>query len=271
MTTAAVLMVRDERDVIEYTLRHLLEQVDFVLVADNGSTDGTFELMRDLERENMGQLLVTIDDEIAYFQSRKMSALADRVRELGYDWIVPADADEIWVCEPNERTIAEHLLSIPPDVLTVNARLFHYLPTALDGRDLNPFARIGWRLAGASSLPKVAVRLRPGLVIEAGNHGATYDWQRPRLVGGGLRVNHYSWRSPEQYARKIRNGARAYAATDLPEEVGPHWRMWGDPEAPDLEERAAAHFRLHFHAPRPPYAPGSSDPASLVYDPAVTE
>ena len=122
-----------------------------------------------------------------------------------------------------------------------------------------------------SSLPKVAVRLRPGLVIDAGNHGARFHGHAAPLSGGGLRVNHYSWRSAEQYGRKIRNGARAYAATDLPEGVGAHWRMWGDPDAPDLEERAAEHFRTYFHASRPPYAPGSSDPTSLIYDPAVTE
>ncbi len=117
----------------------------------------------------------------------------------------------------------------------------------------------------------MGARLVEGLEVEAGNHGVTIDGERPRLVAGGLRVNHYSWRSPAQYGRKIRNGARAYAATDLPEDVGVHWRMWGDPESPDLEERAAEHFRRYFHACCPPRAPGSEDNGGLIYDPSVTE
>ena len=33
------------------------------------------------------------------------------------------------------------------------------------------------------------------------------------LVAGGLVIRHFSWRSEEQYLRKIRNGQAAYAAT----------------------------------------------------------
>ena len=35
----------------------------------------------------------------------------------------------------------------------------------------------------------------------------------------------------EQFVSKVRNGAAAYAATDLPPEAGAHWRQYGDPEA----------------------------------------
>lgn len=272
MTVAAVLLVKDELDIVEFTLRHLAGQVDEIIVSDNGSTDGTRELLDELYRH--GVVAEVLDDPVAgYWQSVKVSALADLARERGHDWVLPVDADEMWVTEPNERPIREHLLSLSPDVQACKARLFHYLPTAQDPSETvapSPFRRIGWRLAEASSLPKMAARLVSGLVIEAGNHSVKIDGAWPRLVAGGLRVNHYSWRSPEQYARKIRNGARAYAATDLPEDVGPHWRMWGDPEAPGLEASAAAHFRRYFWACCPPLPPGSLDQRGLVYDPAVT-
>ena len=270
VTTAAVLLVKDELDVVEYTLRHLATQVDEILVTDNASTDGTRELLAELHRH--GVIAEVYDDpEVGYWQSSKMSLLGQRARERGHDWAVFADADERWQTEPDTRPIREHLLSLAPDIQVVNARLFHYIPSVKDSDDPDPFRRICWRLAEASSLPKVACRLREGLVVDAGNHGCAINGQRPRLVAGGLRVNHYSWRSESQFARKVTNGARAYAETDLPEGVGAHWRMWGDPYAEDLGERAAAHFRQHFLASDPPCAPGSTDPAGLFWDPAEGE
>ena len=268
MSVAAVVLVKDEGDIIEHTIRHLATQVDHVIASDNLSSDGTSEILAGLQVEGL-PLTILPDDQVGYFQSAKTTWLAARALERGFDWVLPVDADEMWVTLDG-RPIRDHLLSLAPDVQAVTAELYHYLPTVEDPEDENPFRRIGWRLAAPSGLPKMGARTSPGLVIDAGNHGVEIDGHRPRLVSGGLRVNHYSWRSSEQYARKVRNGARAYAATDLPESVGPHWRMWGDPEAEDLEERAADHFRRHFFATNPPCAPGSSDPNGLVYDPALT-
>src|SRR5678815_6052118 len=41
VTVCAVSMVKDEADIIGYTVGNMLQQVDHVVVADNGSTDGT--------------------------------------------------------------------------------------------------------------------------------------------------------------------------------------------------------------------------------------
>lgn len=273
VSAAGLMMVRDEADVVEFTIRHLMTQdIDRLLVLDNLSTDGTSEMLAALALETEGWLAIYPDLDPAYFQARKMTSLADQARELGYDWAVPIDADERWIAKDG-RTVGAFLRSIPPDVPVVAAGIYHYIPSGDDPSEQecpSPFDRIRWRLAEPSSLPKVACRTWPGLQIEMGNHGCSYDGLKNYLTSGGLRVDHYSWRSPEQFARKVRNGARAYAATDLPEGVGGHWRMWGDPDASDLDERAADWFRLHFHAPDPPRAPGSKDERGLIYDPAVT-
>jgi hypothetical protein len=77
------------------------------------------------------------------------------------------------------------------------------------------------------------------------------------LVGAGLVVRHFSWRSPEQYLKKIVNGRAAYALTDLPEGTGAHWRMWEGAS----DEAILAHFDTWFYARDP-----KSD-RSLIYDP----
>lgn len=43
----AVMLVKDESDIIETTIRHLLWHVDEVIVADNMSTDGTYDILHE--------------------------------------------------------------------------------------------------------------------------------------------------------------------------------------------------------------------------------
>lgn len=260
MRLAAVMLVKDEADVIERTIGHLLaEGVDHVFVQDNGSTDGTRQIAADIEG-----VTVIDDPQVAYHQSVKTTALAQRALAEQYDWVIPCDADEIWYS--GFGTLHEViLLHDESGYDVVKAELFDHIGTDADGGDPDPFRRIGWRFIEPGALHKVACRLRPDLVIEQGNHGAHSSnvWgtmnERPE---SGLSIRHFSWRTPEQYVRKIGNGYLAYAATTLPDGVGAHWRMFGPPDGPAFAERLTAHFNEWFFVRHP----GSDD--RLTYDPA---
>ena len=80
MTLVAVTMVRDEEDIVDWTIQHLLDQgVDHIIVADNMSTDGTWEWLKALAgAPEQDSLIVVRDEEVGYYQSRKMSALAQQ-------------------------------------------------------------------------------------------------------------------------------------------------------------------------------------------------
>src|ERR1035438_2201973 len=100
MTTFGIAMVKDECDVIEGTIRHLADEgMAGIVIADNGSTDGTREILDELAHdESLPCPLHVFDDpEIGYYQSRKVSALAEVAGGFGADWIVPFDADERWI------------------------------------------------------------------------------------------------------------------------------------------------------------------------------
>lgn len=257
MAVWAVSMVRDEADIVAATVGNMLRQVDRVLVADNGSVDGTREIL-----EQLDGVTVVDDPEPGYYQSRKISALAARAVDAGASWVLPFDADEMWITAHPEHSIAETLESLPANVLVVEAMLFDHVATAADGNGSDPTRRMGWRRAAPAPLRKVACRAVDGLWIEQGNHAARFPGvPHAPTVTNALEVRHYPYRSAEQFIRKARNGAAAYAATDLPEDVGAHWRGYGRILETAGPEALADVFRTWFW---------SADPAGdsqLVWDP----
>jgi glycosyltransferase involved in cell wall biosynthesis len=211
-------MVKDEADVIAGTLAHMADEVHHLIVADNGSTDGTREILAELATRL--PLTVLDDPDVAYHQSHKMTFLARKAAEAGAEWIVPFDADELWIAP---QRVYETVEASNANVVT--ARLFNHFPTAIDPDEKDPFESIVWRQREPGALPKVAFRWHPDAHIHQGNHGV----DRPDAVTvEGLEVRHFPYRSAEQFVRKARNGAAAYRATDLPETMGAHWRAYGD-------------------------------------------
>lgn len=254
MTVAGICMVKDEADVIAGTLHHMADEVDFLLVADNGSTDGTREILAELE--DTLELTVLDDPEPAYYQSEKMSALASAAADQGATWIVPFDADELWVGADRVSTILN-----ATGVNVVTASLFNHLCTAVDPDDVDPFRSMVWRQAQPAPLPKVAFRWQDGAVIHQGNHGVTLD---DPTATNGLEVRHFPYRSAEQFVRKARNGAAAYRATDLPPDQGAHWRAYGellDRFGPSALEDV---FREHFWYLSPTDSGLVRDPAAYM-------
>lgn len=219
MKTFAVSMVRDEADVIAGTLRHMADEVDELIVADNGSVDGTREILAELA--TVLPLTVLDDLDPAYYQSRKMTALAQRAAERGATWIVPFDADELWY---GRMRIAD-LLAGAETCNVATAALYNHLATGLDEPGVDPFRSMVWRQREPGPLPKVAFRWQTGAVIHQGNHGVTLP--NGAIEKPLLEIRHFPARSAEQFTRKGLNGAQAYAGTDLPEHEGAHWRGYG--------------------------------------------
>jgi hypothetical protein len=251
----AIAMVRDEADIVRDTVGHMTTQVDHVIVVDNGSVDGTRDLLEGLAVE------VLDDPEPAYYQSQKMTALAMRALERGATWVVPFDADEMhWAT--GGISIAETLRALPAEVLVSEAKLHDHVATAAYALGVSPVERMPWRRNACSPLRKIAARARPDLVIEQGNHGARFEKASVvPMVTDQIEVRHFPYRSVEQFVRKVRNGAAAYAATDLPESVGAHWRQYGQILEAEGEEGIANVFHRWFW---------SADPESddtLVFDP----
>ena len=209
----AVSIVKNEIDVVEWSIRHQLEQgIDAVLIADNGSTDGTVDVLMDLARDL--PIHVAVDEWPAWDQAVKTTLLAGEARRAGADWVIPFDADEFWFALG--VSVAEHLRR---STATVEVAQMHNLFPLADGAEAS-WPKTVYRLDSTpSSYEKVAFRSHRTLSVSAGNHDV-YRWGRRQT---GLRIAHLPWRSFEQMERKAAQGAAATAAAGLPSGVNKHW------------------------------------------------
>ena len=213
-------MVKNEADIVGAAVRHLFaEGVDGMVVAENGSSDETLETLRRLSVEF--PIKIVADPEPAYYQAKKMTALANLAGESGADWVIPFDADEIWCA--SSGTVADTLRASDEDV--VAARVINHLAHWRRAWKRDLFDRLALRERDPYPLPKVAFRYKAGISLIQGNHGL--DGLEPPEPSGLLEIRHFQYRSFRQFHRKVTNGQRAYALTDLPSTAGGHWRALG--------------------------------------------
>lgn len=209
----AVTMVRDEVDILPDVLDHLIRQgVNRILVSDNGSVDGTLEMLQ--RRARAGEIFLARDSEPGYYQGLKMTRLARAAARAGADWIVPFDADEFWFGPVT--TLVDALRETTADI--VSARMYNVFPT-IDG---------GWGLDRSPQLHgKVAFRASRIAVLAQGNHSVDAPGARVPAVELELPIAHFPWRSIEQFRRKVRQGAQAYQTVVGESRIGGHWRELG--------------------------------------------
>ena len=168
MRLVMTLKVRDEADIIEDNLRfHRAMGVDFFVVTDNASVDGTTEI---LERYEAAGLAHVIHEPTSGLWMNEVDWMTRMARlaasEHGADWVFNNDADEFWW--PLTGTIKEALETIPPEYGAVVAPRAEYVPRP-DGP--GSFAeRLTVREARSNLQPKVAHRGDPDVVALSNTH-----------------------------------------------------------------------------------------------------
>lgn len=228
MRLVLTLLVRDEADIVESTIAyHLARGVDFVIVTDNGSVDGTRELVLPFVRAGEARLIDEPADDYSQAQwVTRMARLA--ATDHAADWVVHADADEFWW--PEGCDLKEAFAGVPPDCAVVHAPRENFPPspgdeepffermTLRDTRSVNPL--------GEPLPPKCAHRAHPLVEVAQGNHWALAPGFGPPRPLPGTTILHFPVRSYRQVERKIVLGGRAYARNrELPAAVGHAWRQ----------------------------------------------
>lgn len=229
MNVVAILMVRDEADVIGFNLEHLLaEQVDRIVVADNRSVDDTRKILDDYAAR-FSTVSVVDDPVVGYSQNLKMTALA-RAHCAVDDWVVPVDADELWFATDG-RPLGDMLRDCPAGVVAAAPLVHVPHPDTDDVDDVNPFTRIRRRVDRPEANAKVAFRWGEAVAIDMGNHGVAGT--SGHRLEGAIQVRHFQYRTLEQVRRKVTNGVEA--VNQMAETYCAHWRSLAALDAAGLE------------------------------------
>ena len=227
MKLVMTLLVRDEEDIVADNLDfHLAQGVDEVIVTDNGSVDGTLEILRAYEARGLVRIIVEPTDD--YSQGRWVTRMARiAATEHKADWVINNDADEFWW--PREGTLRTLFEGLGGDVGVVVGHRTNFVPRPEDDRPywerMTLRERESLNPVGQPLPPKLAHRAHPEIVVVQGNHRIKGPDVGSEVDDGSIEILHFPMRSYAQFENKIVKGGRAYARNkELPEKTGRTWR-----------------------------------------------
>ncbi|WP_449042407.1 glycosyltransferase family 2 protein [Paracoccus sp. (in: a-proteobacteria)] len=254
------MVVRDEADIIGLNLEHhLAAGVDRVVVLDNGSTDGTADILDAYVRAGVAE--VTRDDPADFQLAVALDALVrDAAARLRPEWVAAPDADEFLVTPGGDLRAAlaahgaDRVLRCERDNMIGSLEaleeagwqqaLVHLCTQALlpPGGHADPLVPLALPWFAFRLPPKVIFRPQGLRGLAAGSHAVALD-PAAEPVPTAIRMRHFPMRSAAEFLRSVRRYA-AILSPDLPGRPQPSgkYRRWramlaqGAPESAVLAE-----------------------------------
>lgn len=233
------LLIKNEADIIADNIHfHASQGVDCFVVMDNGSTDGTREIVESLKSSY--DMLVIDRPELDYQQSNWKTEMAVKSRKiLGADWSIANDADEFWIASSgslkNKLTRWGSILQCKRVNMLPDERFFDKDASWVDfpyrvkspilnkGQDIISDDRFSVSLSNING--KVIVNNRGLIRVKGGNHRAWHTWGfLNQKQAADITVYHYPIRSRENFTSHIKNRAALLKAGVT--KMGYHYRRW---------------------------------------------
>ena len=221
MKLVVTVMVRDEIDIIAAMVEHHLAQgADLIIATDNGSVDGTAEVLQ--RYADLGVLELHHDPVFRKQQHAVVTGMARRAyTQHQADWVINADADEFWAPVDKRLTLHDALARIPISLNAFTAPVTNLVgPPAMRGSGID---RLVWRdHRTQEQLNEVGIyaqptsdavhRGDPNVVVAQGNHFVSLESKGQPEAADALEVLHLPWRSWTQLEQKVVHAGRAYEA-----------------------------------------------------------
>ncbi len=233
MKLVLTLLVRDEVDIIRQNIEyHLNAGVDFIIITDNGSVDGTADICSKFVDKGVAELI--IEPPVDFSQFKYVSQMANMaVVDYNADWVINADADEFFVPKTSNNLKTE-LSKISSEHSIVSIKRHDFVPikrqySSFDPR-LFPYRKsISLNLAGKPLPPKVIHRAAANIQVSQGNHTVSGHGLYKKTDSVGIEIFHYPIRSYKQFKTKVANAGSGYAKNkELSKNTGFHKKYWYD-------------------------------------------
>jgi len=234
---AMTYLVKNEIDIIESNIRvHAALGVDCFVIIDNGSTDGTLDLLEQLSREFEIRLISRPVKDYRQSDWRTEMALIAR-EEMQADWVISNDADEFWI--PKQGTDLKQELSRSKSIIHC-PRYDMQLDRVSEGqpfyervyRTLYPIdygkgtelKETNMSVQLSKIHGKVMVNLQGFLRAKGGNHRAWHLWGRfNSQESANIEVFHYAIGSWEHFNSHVNNRKHLLK---IGARMGNHYRRW---------------------------------------------
>jgi len=212
MRIFGLCLVKNEADIIRTSLRESALWCDRIFVFDNGSTDATWDLVREAAASDARVIAWKQDTRPFDDALRAQIFAAHRHEARAGDWWCRLDADEFYADDPRA-----FLSRVSPANHVVWGAWLQYFLTAGDLARFSP--------ADEAAPPEMTPALLPRFFQMKGGE-ARFFRHRDRLVWGGgawpehlgvieprrIRVKHFQYRSPAQIQRRLDTRRAAAAA-----------------------------------------------------------
>lgn len=236
MKIYAICLVKNEDDVIGQALTFATQYCDKVIVIDNGSTDRTWEIVKELAATHPRIVPFVQTWERYHDGLRWLAYDAFRAELADDDWWMVLDGDEFLAEDP--RPIVRAALAEPADIIMAWQIQFYFTErdhddwtAGRDSRDQPIFSRrryyqIDWqeprlfrhRVGGTPGTAPISRKL--GLPLGHGSSGA--PTRAGKMSRRRIFNRHYQYRDPAQIQKRLdtRYGHPAFAS----QVDSPDWR-----------------------------------------------
>ncbi|SFB11671.1 glycosyltransferase family 2 protein [Selenomonas ruminantium] len=204
-----VTITRIESDIIESFVRHTLTFADEIIIYDNGSTDGTQEILDELCAEGLPLVVQRQTGNVEFNHGECMTCLCFAARKHQADLIVPLDVDEFLVNTANTTSVKEILADIKADEVVIIPLVEYKLPQEYHGESFLPWhecLRVCTTTGECNFSPKCIVgggMVKEGFSLAQGCHYAMQQGKKlPYRQLPFLHLAHFHYRSEVRYQAK---------------------------------------------------------------------
>jgi hypothetical protein len=239
MRLTMTLLIKDEVDIIADNLKvHAGLGVDNFIVMDNGSKDGTRELLDELQKKY--ELTIIDRPVLDYQQSNWKTEMARLARsKYGAQWVITNDADEFWI--PKEGDLKKELTATGSIIYCPRANvLFDREAFDNGGKYYEQNNRVQFPIDYPKGIQlsqeqlsimlgsihgKVMVRTLGLVRVKGGNHRAWHLWSKlNQMNSSNVLVYHFPIRSKEHFISNIEN--RKALLDKGVTKMGQHYKRW---------------------------------------------